>query len=78
MTARQRDKARRDAQRSLELLLTGWQGALLSTDASAPVRSRAGAASQAARRALSAGTPPDEVVVTVLAPVFMVPGDERG
>ena len=81
MTAAQRKRAERWARTSLERLLVGWQGALISgTDANIPAdtRWRAREACTAARAALQRGVAPQEVVLNIIAPVFVVPGDEAG
>ena len=85
MTDAQRKRAERHAKASLERLLVGWQGALISgSDATIPAdtRWRAREACTAARAALQRGVPPHEVVLNIIAPVFVVPseaeGEERG
>lgn len=72
MTALQRKKAERDARDSLTRLIAGWSGALLTKDVSAATRDRARNASQAARKALSAGVAPAEVVRDHIAAAFAV------
>lgn len=72
MTALQRAEAERDAQDSFSRLLAGWSGVLMTGEVSSAIRARACKASDAARKALSAGATPAEVVRQHIATVFEV------
>lgn len=68
MTALQRAKAERDARDSFSRLLAGWSVALMTAD----TRARARKASDAARKALSAGATPAGAVRQHLAAAFEI------
>ena len=72
MTAR--EKEIRSAKVSLEALLTGWSGALLSSDSTALHR-RVREASHAARRAMANGATPYEALLEHLAPLLLTAAD---
>ena len=73
MTAR--DKELRTAKVSLEALMVGWSGALLSSDATA-IHRRVREASHAARRAMAAGATPHEALLTHIAPLLLTSADD--
>lgn len=76
MTAAEQ-KAQRTAKASLEAMLTGWAGALLSTDAAAETRAKVREASVAARRAMAQGKTPYEAMLEHVAPVLKTAADQR-
>ena len=55
--------------------MMGWQGALLTLEASADTRQRAREAGYAVRRALAAGVSPHRALLEHVVPVFVAPGD---
>ena len=73
MTAR--EKELRTAKIAIEALMTGWSGALLSSDATA-IHRRVREASHSARRAMAAGATPHEALLTHIAPLLLTSADE--
>lgn len=72
MTAR--EKEARAAKASLEALLTGWSGALLSSD-SIVLHRKLRTASHAARQAMAAGATPHAALIEHIAPLFLTAAD---
>ena len=72
MTAR--EKELRTAKIAIEALMTGWSGALLSSDATA-IHRRVREASHAARRAMAAGATPYQAMLEHLAPLLHTSAD---
>lgn len=70
-------EAVRGAKVSLECLLTGWSGALMSANAASESRTKASVAALKARRALAAGATPYQVVVEHVAPALRTHADDE-
>ena len=73
MTAR--EKETRAAKASLEALMTGWSGALLSSDA-VVLHRKVRTASHAARQAIAAGATPYQALLEHLAPLLKTSADD--
>ena len=69
-----REKEARAAKAGLEALLTGWSGALLSSDA-VVLHRKVRTASHAARQAMAAGATPHEALLEHIAPLLKTSAD---